>query len=196
MSLEIEKWNKRHWSGYNTIPEPANVLKEYAYLLPEQGKALDLACGLGGNALYLAKKGLTVDAWDFSPVAIDVVNHHAKRENLSINAQVRDITIAPPQPDSFDVIIVSYFLDRTITHSLLAALKPGGLLFYQTFTRKKVSDTGPNNPAYLLKANELLALFKELEVRIYREEAFCGDTKKGLRNEALFIGEKIGQKPG
>lgn len=194
MSSKIEKWNARYLTRNNSVPdpapEPAIVLKEYEHLLPEKGDALDLACGLGGNALFLAKKGLRVHAWDFSPVAIDCVLLQAKSENLSLITEIRDISLEPPQPSSFDVIVVSYFLDRSLIRKIKNALKPGGLLFYQTFTREKVADLGPSNPEYLLEENELLDLFRGLQVRVYREEALCGNTKKGLRNEALFVGQK------
>ena len=128
MSNNVDKWNQRYRSGNDTIPEPALVLKSNDHLLPAQGDALDLACGLGGNALYMAKKGLTVSAWDFSSAAIDTLGHSALTDNLNICAEVRDITLDPPCAGSFDVIVVSYYLDRSITNFLINALKPGGLL--------------------------------------------------------------------
>ena len=191
MPNKIDKWNQRYLSDLDTIPQPAFVLKENNHLLPSRGDALDLACGRGGNALYMAKLGLAVSAWDFSSVAIDKLNTVYEAENLIINTSVRDIERNPPKPESFDVIVVSYFLDRNINKAIINALKPGGVLFYQTYTRNKVTEIGPDNPDYLLKENELLNIFRPLKVRVYREESFCGDIKKGLRNQALFIGEKV-----
>jgi hypothetical protein len=72
----------------------------------------------------------------------------------------------------------------------MAALKPGGLLFYQTFTRNKLDQQGPSNPDYLLASNELLRLFKPLNVVFYQEYAKLGDVRFGNRNEACFIGQK------
>lgn len=190
MSKNIEKWNQKYLSAKGTIPEPALVLKENVHLLPTKGNTLDLACGRGGNALFLARLGLTVSAWDFSTVAIDKLKQLAETEKLSVNAEVRDVSQEPPGHNSFDVIVVSYFLDREIANKLVEALKPHGILFYQTYTQDKTSEVGPKNPDYLLKENELLGLFRRLKVRVYREEKLCGNTKKGLRNEALFIGQK------
>ena len=176
----------------DTLPEPALVLKENQHLLPAAGAALDLACGLGGNALYMSRKGLKVSAWDYSPVAIDKLTQLAETEDLNIQTSVRDIVQDPPEAESFDVIVVSHFLDRSVNQTLIAALKPDGILFYQTYTKNKVINTGPDNPDYLLLEGELLDMFKALKVRVYREEGGCGNIKKGLRNEALFIGQKPG----
>ncbi|WP_455219313.1 hypothetical protein, partial [Kaarinaea lacus] len=78
-----------------------------------------------------------------------------------------------------------------IISDLIAALKPGGLLFYQTFTQEKVTDTGPGNPKTLLKPNELLALFSSLRILVYREEALVGNVKQGFRNEALLVAQQV-----
>ena len=65
----MERWN-RVYAAADRPPEPARVLAENAHLLPASGTALDLACGLGGNALFLAREGQTVSALDISPVAL------------------------------------------------------------------------------------------------------------------------------
>lgn len=199
MSEMQQKWDRRYRTALGVKPEDAEpeaavVLREFSHLLPGSGAALDLACGLGANALWLARAGLQVQAWDFSPVAIDALAARAERENLALQAAVRDVVATPPTSESFDVIVVSYFLGRALAPHLQAALRPGGLLFYQTFVQDKVADAGPNNPDFLLAENELLSLFPKLTVRVFRDEGITGNTKKGLRNETLFIGQlKAGQ---
>jgi hypothetical protein len=74
---------------------------------------------------------------------------------------------------------------------LYEAIKPGGLLMYQTFCEKKVNASGPNNPDYLLADNELLRLFKGMNVRVYREEALLGQHDIGMRNQAWLFAEKL-----
>lgn len=172
-------------------PEPARVLAENAHLLPPTGTALDLACGLGGNALFLARRGLETHAYDISPVAIELLSVSALSLRLTLRAEVRDALSRPPEPASFDVIVISRFLERSLAGCLVDALRPGGLLFYQTFIRDKATATGPSNPAYLLDANELLDLFRGLRLVAYREEGRIGDLTLGLRNEAWLIGQKI-----
>jgi SAM-dependent methyltransferase len=172
-------------------PEPARVLAENAHLLPPTGAALDLACGLGGNALFLARRGLETQAVDISAEAIARLDTVAKQLNLAVRAEVRDAVSRPPAADAFDVIVVSRFLDRSLAGPLVAALRPGGLLYYQTFTREKATPGGPSNPDFLLAPNELLVLFAGLRLVVYREEGLLGDVAQGFRNQALFVGQKI-----
>lgn len=183
------KWDAIYKQREGEITAAA-VLSDNQHLLPESGKALDLACGRGGNALLLAKLGMEVCAWDISPVAIEQLQHSAKLQNLAIDAHVNDVLLNPPQPDSFDVIVVSFFLARDVCEKLILALRPGGLLFYQTYCQDKVTQSGPTNAEYLLADNELLRLFSGLKLRVYREESLLGDHQQGFRNQALFIAQK------
>lgn len=181
------KWDMRYQQRPGEPPVAAEVLTQNQHLLPERGTALDLACGRGGNALLLAKLGLTVTAQDISPVAIQQLQQTAQQSALQINAEVRDVVSDPPLAAQYDVIVVSYFLDRQLAPAIIAALKPGGLLFYQTWCRQKTADRGPVNPDYLLADNELLSLFAGLAVRVYREEAMLGDVSQGLRDVAMLL---------
>ncbi len=151
---------------------------------------LDLACGRGANALLMADAGLEVDAWDRSPVAIQRLNQAAEESGFQINCEVRDVVRQPPAADSYDVILVAHFLDRTLTTPIIDALNPGGLLFYQTFTRKKVSDRGPSDPAMRLADSELLDMFRPLQPRVYREELLLGDPSLGWRDMAMLVAQK------
>lgn len=186
-----DKWDRIYRAAAKeSIPAPARVLTENAHLLPPAGTALDLACGLGGNALFLAGRGLETHAFDISAEALARLDAFAARLGLRVRTEVRDVVLGPPSAASFDVIVVSRFLDRSLARPLMAALRPGGLLFYQTFTREKTAAIGPSNPAYLLAPNELLDLFRELRLVVYREEGSIGDPAQGFRNEALLVGWK------
>ena len=184
-----EKWNERYRAATGER-QASQVLRENLHLLPDTGRALDLACGLGGNAILLAEQGLKVDAWDISDVPIASLQEVAHTRNLSIQAQVRDVEEYPPPPETYDVIVVSYFLDREIIPALKQALKTGGLIYYQTFIRQRVSCRGPQREEFRLDNQELLHLFSGLQVLFYREEGRVGDVKHGLRDEAMFIGLK------
>jgi tRNA G37 N-methylase Trm5 len=130
-------------------------------------------------------------AWDISPVAIERLEAYAANEGLTnLSAQVRDVEQLPPPPASFDLIIVSYYLERALIPDLIDALLPGGLIYYQTFTQLAVSDLGPSNPAYRLADNELLQLFSGLKLRYYREENRLGNLHAGVRDVAMLVAEK------
>jgi tellurite methyltransferase len=186
-----DKWDRRHGSA-EAMPAPAAVLRENLHLLPARGTALDLACGLGANALLLARHGLTVTAWDLSPVAIARLGSLASELALPIAAEVRDVCAEPPPACTFDCILVAHFLERPLAPALAAALRPGGLLFYQTFARDAVNGRGPSDPCFRLATNELLHLFPGLTLRFYREEGRLGDLSRGTRD----LVQLIGQRPG
>ncbi len=182
------KWDERHGEA-NCWPDPAAVLVENRHLLPTRGQALDLACGLGASTLFLARAGLEVWAWDLSSVAIAALRARAGAEGIVVHAEVRDLLRAPPEPARFDLILVSHFLERALCPAIAAALRPGGLLFYQTFAREAVSDRGPANPAYRPGPNELLRLFPGLIARFYREEGQVGDPGRGTRDIVQLVGQ-------
>jgi len=158
--------------------------------LPAKGLALDLACGLGANALFLAEKEMEVQAWDISSLALNKLQQNAQKKSLKI--AIKKVFIKPESlpKNTFDVIVLAHFLDRTLCNAIMGALKSGGLLFYQTYVREKIDLSGPNNPAFLLARNELLQLFSPMTVLVYRENSLVGDLECGERNEALFVGQK------
>jgi 2-polyprenyl-3-methyl-5-hydroxy-6-metoxy-1,4-benzoquinol methylase len=188
-SNEVEtKWD--HIYSNNSFSEPAKVLVDNNFLLPGQGYALDLACGLGANALYLAEAGLNTSAWDASSVALNILEQGAKQKNLELSIKQVFIESNKLPKNTFDVIVVSRFLDRSLCRAIIDSLKLDGLLFYQTYVREKLSPIGPKNPDFLLGRNELLKLFYSLTTVVYREHSLVGNVECGERNEALYIGQK------
>ena len=183
------RWNKRY-SKSMSAPTACALLRDHLHLLPQTGTALDLASGLGGNALALAQQGLQTSAWDISPIALQKLGEKAAQLGLDIETQSVDLKKESIPYKAFDCIVVSYFLERRLCPSISQALKPGGVLFYQTFTLDKLSDTGPSKPSFLLKNNELISLFTDLEIRFYQEFQHCGDLNHGDRNTAQLIAQK------
>jgi tellurite methyltransferase len=207
-----EKWDQR-FARQHQLPPVAVVLERNVHLLPAKGRALEIACGLGANSLLLAAHGLHVDAWDISAVALEKLSQRAEEQSLHIQTRHTDVEasfICPP--NHYDLIIVGRFLYRALCQPLINTLKPGGLLFYQTFTannkhRHSCSNDSahthsPCNDAYKLQVNELLQLFAPLELVYYREEGLIdnafteGSTDSNLTNltnltnQACYIGRK------
>ena len=185
MNKSEQKWNSIYQKRAEAGP-PSDFLVAHQYLLPTQGKALDLACGLGANADFLQQKGLETEAWDISPVALAQLN----QRRPAITTHVRDLETKPPSANNFDVIVVADFLHRPLCPYISEALRPDGLLFYRTFVQEKVSEKGPSNPEFLLKNNELLTLFKGLRILFYEEASRHGDISLGERNHASLIATK------
>ena len=144
-------------------PQACAVLLRHPGCLPRHGQALDLACGRGGNALWLARRGLTVHAWDYSEASIRSLRAEAEKRHLAIQAEVRDVTLDPPEAERFDLLVVSRFLDRGLMPALLAAVRPGGLLYYQTFLIGHPGP-GPSNPDFLLRPGELAGYCETWEI--------------------------------
>jgi 2-polyprenyl-3-methyl-5-hydroxy-6-metoxy-1,4-benzoquinol methylase len=187
-----QKWDRIYSDSSHSENDPpaVRVVMENLHLLPSSGKGLELACGLAANSFAIAACGIEMEAWDISAVAVERVNQRAAQSGVSVSASARDVVTHPPAKGEYDVVVVSHFLDRTIVPAIITALKPGGLLFYQTFTQIRVVESGPKTDEWRLAEGELLTLFAALQLRVYREEGVVGDTRKGLRNEALLVAQK------
>ena len=187
----LKKWDEAYQNADIATVKPAQVLSENAHLLPssllQSSNALDLACGRAGNAIFLAEQGFNVDAVDISPKVLERLEVFIKQQSLSISCECRDIETKGLSGKKYDVIVVSYFLNRELFAQIINALKPNGLLFYETWSQEKVDDSGPSNPDYRLKAGELLELSQTLRLLFYREEGEQGNTSKGTRNVAMLV---------
>lgn len=181
---DADKWNARYLTSSDTAVAAAQVVSDHLQLLPGGGRALDLAAGRGGSALLLAQRGFEAHAWDISEIAMQQLAQTATQLGVVVHCQTRDVTAHPPEPCSFDLIVVSRFLERGLCPAIISALTPGGLLCYQTWTVD--SNEGPRNPAYRLQRNELLRLFAALEVIVYREEGILSPSA----GEALLIARR------
>ncbi len=184
-----DKWDKHYHSCSDKYPEAAEVLFQNQHLLPSKGIALDLACGRGANAICLAENGLAVSAWDISTPALKLLSLKAEEKKLNIDIETRDVSKYPVEINSFDVIVVSHFLDRKLINHIKNAIKKDGLIFYQTFIKDKITESGPTNPDYLLDSNELLKMFNDWKILVYREEGSTGKINNGFRNQAMLIAQ-------
>jgi len=183
-----QRWDARYRDRDAADARPCQVLDEYAHLLPARGRALDLAGGLGGNARLLAERGLETELWDCSEVVVRKVNQLAAARGLPLTARRLDIEHAPLPEAAFDVLVASHFLYRERMPDYLALLAPGGLLYWQTWTREHPPPgSGPANPAWRLAPNELPHHCAGLRILCYREEGLVGDPQQGLRGQAWIV---------
>ena len=155
---------------------PCHWLVDNRHFLPRAGEALDIACGSGRHAIWLAESGLTTTAVDRDAVAMELLSQEAARRGLALLAKVVDLESGQPflEANSFDVIVGVHYLHRALFPALVAALRPGGVLVYETFTRAQAARGKPTNPAFLLEPGELMTLVRPLEILAYREGDFDG----------------------
>jgi len=168
------------------------VLNSNLHLLPNSGTALDYACGAGVNSIWLAQQGLQVTAVDASAVVVGKLNQYATKQQLPLHAIQQDLEVQPLLPDQYDLVLVSHFLYRPALELLPTMLKPGGLLFYQTYSGEQVHGQGPANPDYRFKVNELLQVYNSMHILFYREDWGIGNAPEGLHGQALMVAVKPG----
>jgi SAM-dependent methyltransferase len=169
-----DRWNERYARPDRPwLPEtPSEWLVAHEGLLDGGGRALDVACGDGRNALYLAQLGYMVDAIDVSDVAIDALRAavEARGLTMTITPRVVDLEHEPLPAGPYDVIVMANFLQRDLHEPLQDALAPGGLLVFETLARCHVDELGHSfNPEYLVAPGELPRAFGRLEVVDHHE---------------------------
>jgi SAM-dependent methyltransferase len=178
------------YSENHLVGPPAAVLTDNDDLLPVTGIALDLACGLGSNSLFLEAKGLEVHAWDISKVAVSSLAERADSFQLSIQTRVINITAAELPVESYDLVITSHYLDRSLPPAILSATLPGGIICYQTFTAEKQVNIGPKNPEFLLRPNELQSFVPNCEILAFKDESLNTNKDHPLAGRAFIIARK------
>jgi SAM-dependent methyltransferase len=190
-----ERWNERYGQdGFEPFPPtPAPWLVEHESLLRDvadghEARAIDVACG--DNARYLAELGFAVEAVDVSDIAVAALRSAAAQRGLRVDARALDLEHEAPQRDAFDVVVCTNYLQRDLFAGLQAALRAGGLLVYETFSRAHVEELGKSlNPAFVLDHNELLAAFAGLRVRHYREGVV--DRGGSPRGVASIVAQRV-----
>lgn len=150
-----ERWDRKYAAGEGPAHfEPKRLLTEHRHLLTG-GRALDVACGFGGTALYLASLGYQVDAADISSVGLAQARAEAARHGLHINLVQVDLTRWSVPTSRYDLVVVFNYLNRELMPRLVAGLRPGGLLFQAARNTRYLSIRPDFDPAYLLELGEL-----------------------------------------
>lgn len=176
-------------------PAPAPFLKDSLPLLP-RGHALDLACGRGRNTLFLASHGFTVDAMDRDQQALAELQSAAAQHGLtSISTHTMELEDAARPPAireaGYDVVLGFFYLHRPLFPALLRALKPGGVLVYETFLVDNHLRHGhPRRREFCLERNELLSLARSLRVLRYDEGEHADAHGSGSAFTARLLASK------
>ena len=167
-----ERWDARHRAagdaGAAAAPAPPDLLRGREDLLTAGGRALDVACGRGAVAVWLAARGLTVDAVDVSEVALGAGALMAERCGVGERVRwwVHDLDAGLPADCTgpYDVVVCQRFRDRALYPALAASLAPGGLL---ALTVLSEVDEGPG--PFRAARGELVTAFGGLTVLDHRE---------------------------
>jgi tellurite methyltransferase len=172
---ERDRWNERYQSGtHGTLPPDQFLVDAFDRyiepIFPKAGMALDFAGGAGRHAIYLASKGWKVHLVDVAQAGLVNARQNAGSLADQIEFSVADLDRFHAAGESFDLVLVFFFVRREILPELVKVLRPGGLLIYKAYTHEqKRFGGGPTNPSYFFERNELLDSFRELHVLHYAE---------------------------
>ncbi|MFQ5992942.1 MAG: dihydroneopterin aldolase [Nitrospiraceae bacterium] len=172
---------------------PASYLLESQHLLPK-GHVLDVATGHGRNALYLASQGYSVEAIDRDEHALSDLAATAQQRHLAnLAVHAVDLEAIPGQvPDlpkeRYDVILVFFYLYRPLFPVLVQALRPGGVLLYETYLiENHLRFQHPRRQEFCLAPNELLRHVPSLLVRHYDEGEHESSHGHGISYTARLL---------
>jgi SAM-dependent methyltransferase len=173
--MEIHEWNKRYrlrehaTSDFESPPTP--LLVETATPLAP-GSALDLACGAGRNALWLAEHGWQVTAVDGASEAIETLRVRAAECHLPVAAHVADLEKSEfeIEPSRWDLVAILYYLQRNLFDPAKRGVKPGGILIAIVH----ITEPGQEQTPHTLRPGELEKFFDGWEI-LYRHEGMASD---------------------
>lgn len=188
--MKIAEWEQRYRSGERAAEDlyapPTPLVMKTASEIPA-GRALDMACGTGRNALWLAEHGWQVTAVDGARAAIEILEQRARERGLNITTAVADLeapgfTIAP---ESYDLICDCYYLQRSLFPQIRAGVRTGGTVIAIVHLARPDEEITYKHAA----AGELREFFPDWDVLYYREgEPIDEAHKRG-------VAELVARKP-
>ena len=156
-----ERWDERYANPISSLNKaPNSLLARYVPPAAPGQCALELACGLGHNALWLAEHGYRVEALDISLRALRHARTRAQGQGLhNITFIVADLDHFPLPRCVYDIVSVFRFLDRRLFPILVDRVRPGGMVIYQTLNVRFLEKHPTSNPAHMLQIDELPGYF-------------------------------------
>lgn len=175
-----ERWDGKYISpSHKASTAPRAWLTANAELLTGKGKALDIAMGEGRNAVYLAALGYDVVGVDISDVGVKNALALAEKKKVRIEAVVEDLNAYRFGQNEFHLILCFNFLNRGLFTGIRNALRPGGMLFFETFNVDYLKYRDFRRE-WVLERNELLREFGGFRILRYQETDHDGKAVASL----------------
>ena len=196
-------WNRRFsQSGYLFGTEPNGWLLEHADLWEAGQRVLCVADGEGRNSVWLAQRGLTVDAFDVSEVGVRKARDFARITGVKVNFAVADIAQLRWPPNIYDGVAAIFFqfadpaLRARIFEGIVRCLKPGGTLVLQGYTPRQLEyrTGGPPFASHMYTPELLRASFAGMEIVELREYEADLAEGTGHKGRSALIG-MVARKP-
>ena len=186
-------WDERYRRKEHATIEPSCLLVRAAESLVP-GRALDIACGAGRHAVYLAERGWQVTAVDASRVGIEITEQRARLRGLPIDARVADLERGHFKfaENAYDLVCDFYYLQRDLFPLLRACVRPGGLFVAAIHMVDEAPDIKPMNPDFLLHTGELREHFRTWQIEYYGETTgHDQDPGEHTRRTAEIVARKV-----
>ena len=163
-----DRWNSKYETEVYLFGEkPIPFLVDNVHLL-RKGKVLDIAMGEGRNGVYLATQGFEVLGLDISEKGLAKAHNLAKKNNVTIETKVVDLESFTLEPNSYDVILCTYYMQKDLFKQFQSALKPGGMIVVETYNVDYLK-YAQFSRKWALDTNEMLDIFKGLRVIRYQD---------------------------
>ena len=179
-----DRWNSKYETEVYLFGEkPIPFLVDNVHLL-RKGKVLDIAMGEGRNGVYLATQGFEVLGLDISEKGLAKAHNLAKKNNVTIETKVVDLESFTLEPNSYDVILCTYYMQKNLFKQFQSALKPGGMIVVETYNVDYLK-YAQFSRKWALETNEMLDIFKGLRIIRYQ------DYDDGKEAYSSIIAQKI-----
>ena len=163
-----DRWNSKYETEVYLFGEkPIPFLVDNVHLL-RRGKVLDIAMGEGRNGVYLATQGFEVLGLDISEKGLEKAHNLAKKNKVTIETKVVDLESFTLEPNSYDVILCTYYMQKDLFKQFQSALKPGGMIVVETYNVDYLKYVQFSRK-WALDTNEMLDIFKGLRVIRYQD---------------------------
>lgn len=194
------RWDERYASGdWADVRAPAPIVVDALTWLEAPGVApgvaLDVACGAGRNALFLAERGWKVMGVDLSAEGLRLMARRAAERALPVLPVLGDAGRFHVRPETFDLVVNTQFLLRSAFPLIREALRPGGLLAFETFSVLELDELGGDiRREFAVERGDLLEAFSDLEPLLHEEGIF--EREEGERGLARLIARKGARAAG
>ena len=196
-----KRWDRRYREGaYAQRVHPSPFLLKWLPRLglgPDRKRALDLACGLGRNSLYLARQGWAVRAVDVSSEALERLRAKAGREELDIDCLVLDLDAAPEDflaiipGGPADLALIFRYANLPLVRAMNMLLAPGGVLIAEMHRKTDREVAGPSSSRFRVTADELLEAAQGLEL-LHAEDGHFSDPD----GRPVALARLVARRPG
>lgn len=188
MKKDRIRWNAK-FDAQREVGDPSPWVQAM-YKMSPGPRALDLAAGLGRNAVFLAGRGFEVLALDLADKAMDSLKSQRLSSIFPVQA---DLDTFPLRQGRFDLVICCHFLDRRLFPYMKECLRPGGIVLYESAMESdQPAVNQPGNRDYLFRTNELLHAFLSMRIISYEERVLEESRGSGQKRVVAQIAAQKG----